>query len=222
MKRLKIHNKKMLAAAALFIFAAIFFDVTEKGARVMAAAYYQEDIGERLIRLHVLANSDSDEDQQLKMKVKEDIVDFAAPLFADSQSIEETRKIIHENMDNFRKIAKNRVSEEGFNYEVDVSCEKRYFPVKTYGKLTLPKGEYEALVVEIGEAKGKNWWCILFPPLCFVDAAYGYVPEDSREYLEDHLTEQEYAAIMDSDTEIEKVQVRFKIADVIKDWFAVE
>lgn len=222
MSRMNIHNKKILAATALFLFAAFFMTFTEKEVRVMAAAYYQKDIGERLIRLHVLANSDSDEDQQLKMKVKEDIVGFAAPLFADSQSIEETREIIHKNMENFRRIAKNRIEEEGFNYEVTVSCEKRYFPVKTYGQLTLPKGEYEALVVEIGEAKGKNWWCVLFPPLCFVDAAYGYVPEDSKEYLEEHLTEQEYAAIMDSDTENEKVQVRFKIADAIKDWFAVE
>ena len=217
-----IHSpvKRILATTILFLLAAVFVTFLEKEVRVMAAAYYQEDIGRRLIRLHILANSDDEADQQLKLQVKEDIVNYAEPLFAKSESIEETRSIIAENMDNFKKIAEQRIESEGFNYGVNVSCEKRYFPVKTYGQLTLPKGEYEALVVEIGEAKGKNWWCVLFPPLCFVDATYGYVPKDSKEYMEDNMTQQEYAAIMDS--EDESVEVRFKIVDAFKELFTVE
>ena len=107
MRRFIIHSpgKRIFTTTVLFLLAAVFVTFVEKEVRVMAAAYYQEDIGERLIRLHVLANSDSDADQQLKLKVKEDIVNFAEPLFAESQSIDETRTIIAENMDNFKKVA---------------------------------------------------------------------------------------------------------------------
>ena len=126
------------------------------------------------------ANSDSQEDQEVKLKVKEAVVDYIRPALSESDSLSESRAILEAESDNVRNVAIKTLRDNGFMEDVSVYFEKSYFPVKSYGDVTFPAGYYEAFRVDIGDAEGKNWWCVLYPPLCFVDAVYGVVPEDSK------------------------------------------
>lgn len=124
---------------------------------------------ESLIRFHVIANSDSDEDQLLKYKVRDEILKIVAPLLAESKSLEESRQLLKEMEWQLLDIANKVLEESGANYEVSINHGKHIFPSKSYGRIILPGGEYEAVKIELGEAQGENWWCVLFPPICFVN-----------------------------------------------------
>lgn len=125
---------------------------------------------DQLIRFHVLANSDSPEDQALKLKVKDKIITYMEKEFAQSETIDQSRQILLQNMDAIKTLAQTTLQEAGSDYTVDLQYGNFNFPVKYYGKFSLPAGNYEALRVIIGEGAGQNWWCVLFPPMCFVDA----------------------------------------------------
>lgn len=155
----------------------------------------QQELSESLLRFHVVANSDSDEDQTLKLKVKEAVVDYLSKFLRDTMTLEETEGIIEEHNDEVVTLAKKIVSENGYDYSVSARLTSCYFPVKSYGDVTLPAGEYEAYRITIGEADGKNWWCILYPPLCFVDVSYGYVPDESKILLQNILDDEAYSYI---------------------------
>ena len=122
-----------------------------------------------LIRFHVVANSDSEEDQLLKYIVRDEILKVAAPRLAESKSLEESRQMLKEMEDDFIRIAKTVVQEYGLDYEITIDHGEHIFPAKSYGDFVLPGGEYEAVKIQIGEAMGENWWCVLFPPVCFVN-----------------------------------------------------
>lgn len=124
---------------------------------------------EELIRFHVLANSDSEEDQALKRAVRDAILEEVSPRLAASKSLEESRQILTGMRTEIEQIGQEVVREWGKNYEVKTDYGYFTFPTKSYGTLVLPAGEYEAVRVLIGKAEGSNWWCVLFPPLCFVD-----------------------------------------------------
>jgi len=121
-----------------------------------------------LIRLHVLANSDSKEDQALKYVVKDAIVKEIADKFSTSENIEESRTILLGSLSEVEDIALSTLKGQGSDYHVQTKYGRFFFPTKYYGSFSLPAGEYEAVQVVIGEGKGANWWCVLFPPLCFV------------------------------------------------------
>lgn len=148
-----------------------------------------------IMRFHVRANSDTAEDQALKMAVKEDVVTMLKPLLADCKDVKESKNLIVSNMDKIYKTAVNTVVEQGYNYEIKVYVTEEQFPAKTYGDLTFPEGRYQALRVDIGAAKGQNWWCVMFPPLCFVDESTAVVSSESKEELKEALTPEEYAAL---------------------------
>lgn len=171
---------------------------------VLAAyrAYYaggiqkiQEGIAGEIIRFHVRANSDSEEDQALKLKVKAAVIDYIKPRLENAQSIDESRMILENEKENISATAVGTLRALGSEDDVYVYFETSYFPMKSYGDITFPPGEYEAFRVDIGEAKGNNWWCVLYPPLCFVDAVYGVVPDESKQQLKNTLTEEEYESV---------------------------
>lgn len=176
-----------------------------------------EGISDSLIRFHVIANSDSEEDQALKLKVRDKILESMNEILEDSESIEETRELIYENMDNIKEISEQVIEEYNYDYNINVKLKMEQFPLKTYGDIILPPGEYEALIVNIGEAKGKNWWCVMFPPLCFVDVTHGVVPEETKETLKNVLTDEEYdSVVMTEDTQEDMpIKIRFKFLE----WF---
>jgi len=177
----------------------------------------QEGIADSIIRFHVIANSDSDEDQSLKIKVKDTLVKSLSPVLGNTASIDEARNILLDHLDSIQETAEAVIKEEGYNYSVDVSLEDCYFPLKVYGDCTFPPGIYEALRVRIGEAKGKNWWCVMFPPLCFVDETYSVVDEKTDAQLKHLLTEEEYETLV---KQKKPVKVKFKLWESIKDLFS--
>lgn len=177
--------------------------------------HLQEGISSQIIRFHVIANSDSAQDQALKLEIKQALTDALRPKLEKVKDINEARSILKKNLITMTSIANQIIKENGFTYHASAVIERGYFPLKVYGDLTLPPGEYEAVRVELGAAKGQNWWCVMFPPLCFVDATYSVVPDTSKKELKYLLTEEEYhAVISDKDT---KIKVKFKILSLIKD-----
>lgn len=177
--------------------------VIKAGSRnVPDAARLQESIARSIIRFHVRANSDSDYDQELKLKVKDAVVTYLSPMLSESQSIEQSRDILENHIGEIKETALSVIRDSGSSYDVSVYFEKCYFPMKSYGNVTFPPGEYEAFRIDIGDNAGKNWWCVLYPPLCFVDAVYGEMPESSCKTLENVLTEDEYNAITNTEYEL--------------------
>ncbi|MGN0329222.1 MAG: stage II sporulation protein R [Lachnospira sp.] len=171
-------------------------------------AKLQAGIADEIIRFHVRANSDSDEDQQIKMEVKKNVVDYICPILSNSDSVEESKNILLNHQDEIKEVALNTLKSLDCDYNVSVYMERAYFPMKSYGDITLPPGDYDAFRIDIGEASGKNWWCVLFPPLCFVDVTYGVVPEESKAQLKQVLTEDEYSFVTGSSNE--NITYKFK------------
>ena len=174
-KFLKLCNHSKVKMVIILTF--LFFVYTT----ICAISYANDistDIADSVFRLHVIANSDSDIDQNLKYIVRDDLLAYMNTLCANCNSKEEAITIANAHLENFKEIALNTIKNEGFDYSVNVSIGNFEFPTKHYGDISLPAGYYDALKVEIGEAKGQNWWCVMFPPLCFVDASSGIVPEE--------------------------------------------
>ena len=178
------------------------------------------DYREKLIRFHVIANSDSDEDQNLKLKVRDAVIEYLQPKLMNSSSIEESEEIIKKEYVNLEKISKNIIEKNGYNYDVKVGIEYSNFPTKQYSNVVLPAGEYKALKIVIGSGQGKNWWCVMFPPLCFVDEEKGIIDKETDERLREVLTEEEYEMITQKDEdEVSRVKVKFKIVEVLQNVF---
>lgn len=176
----------------------------------------QKGVAKEIIRFHVLANSDSAEDQALKLKVKDELIKDLSPLLSNTASIDEARIILSGKLDFIKEIAETTIKQNGYSYSVKVTLEDCYFPLKVYGNYSFPPGIYEALRVQIGAAEGKNWWCVMFPPLCFVDETYSVVDEDTDKQLKHLLTEEEYDTLVSQD---KPVKIKFKIWDSIKSLF---
>ena len=176
------------------------------------AGAINEDLSNNVFRLHVIANSNSNEDQDLKYKVRDKLIEYMKSLTTNISSKEEVIKIANNHISDFESIAKEVITENGFDYDVKVEIGNFSFPTKQYGDISFPAGFYDALKVEIGSAKGQNWWCIMFPPLCFVDVTSGIVPEESKENLQDNLGEEEYDIISNTENS-EIVNFKFKIVE---------
>lgn len=171
-------------------------------------------LSESVFRLHVLANSDSVADQNLKYKVRDKVIDYMNDLSKDCASKQEVITLAQTHLSEFEEIAKEVILENGYNYDVTVSIGNFSFPTKTYGDISLPAGFYDALRIEIGNAKGQNWWCVMFPPLCFVDVSSGIVPEESKEMMQAELSEEEFQIISQHTPE---VTFKFKLLELFTD-----
>lgn len=205
--------KKNIFTVFTVLFLLFIFIVVCANSYVSAVS---SNISSSVFRLHVIANSDSSEDQNLKYIVRDRVLDYMNSLIdTNTSSKEETMKIVSENLENFKSIAQDTVYENGYDYKVNIEIGNFAFPTKTYGDIALPSGYYDALRISIGEAKGKNWWCVMFPPLCFVDVSSGVVPEDSKETLEESLSDEEYELISGSSTEYE---VKFKFVEFFENF----
>ncbi len=188
-------------------------------------ASIQSDLSNKLIRFHVIANSDNAQDQALKLKVRDKVLEYIYPKLKTSKSIEESRSIIKANDEAIKKIAEEVVRKNGYNYAVATELSKQKFPVKAYGNITLPQGEYEAYRILIGSGSGQNWWCVMFPPLCFIDITKGEVSyKETEKSMKQVLSEKEYEAI-DNTKDVkenkhgEKIVVKFKVVELVKKLF---
>ena len=170
-------------------------------------------ISESVFRLHVIANSDSYEDQNLKYLVRDALIEYMNSICEDISSKEEALKIAKENKGEFYNIAKKVIYDNGFNYDVNIDIGNFSFPTKTYGDISLPAGFYDALKVKIGSSSGQNWWCVMFPSLCFVDINEGIVPEKSKENLQDNMEEENYNLISSDTFEF---KLKFKLVELFE------
>ncbi len=209
-KILKLFNNSMVKMVTILTF--LFFIYTTICA-ISYADYISTDIADSVFRLHVIANSDSDADQNLKYTVRDKLLEYMDELCSNCSTKEEATSIAQQNIENFKQIALDTIKNEGFDYSVNVRIGNFEFPTKHYGDISLPAGYYDALRVEIGEAKGQNWWCVMFPPLCFTDVTSGVVPEESKEDLEETLTDEEFSIV--SDNSSFDIKVKFKILEVL-------
>ncbi len=173
------------------------------------------NISTAVFRLHVIANSDSNEDQQLKLKVRDSLLQYMNTLCSNCSTKEEAMLIANNHKNDFQEIAENVIIENNYNYPVKIKINNFYFPTKTYGDISLPAGYYDALRVEIGEAKGKNWWCVMFPSLCFIDISSGVVSSEGKENLEKNLDSESYEIISES-----KVSPEFKFKFKVLEMFS--
>ena len=173
-----------------------------------------ENLSDTVFRLHVIANSDSEEDQNLKYIVRDTLIEYMDNLSKNCSSKEDVIQTAKTHIEDFKQIAQNTIKKQGYSYQVDVEIGNFEFPTKTYGDISFPAGYYDALRVKIGKAEGQNWWCVMFPPLCFVDVTTGIVPEDSKQELEANLNEEEYQIV--SDTESSDIKFKFKLIEFFK------
>ena len=155
----------------------------------------QKEIASEVLRFHVLANSDSKRDQELKMKVKEEVLSYMKEELPNSESLIETRNWTQNHIAEMEQIGREILLKHGCDYPVKVEITNCEFPEKTYGDITFPAGTYEALRIEIGEGAGQNWWCVLYPNLCFVDAIHAVVPEEGKHDLEEVLDDEAYEMV---------------------------
>lgn len=202
---IKIINKTNLKHVIILLFLLSIFIFISAVSYVDAVS---TNIANSVFRLHVIANSDSDEDQELKYNVRDELLKYMNTISENCSSKEDVIKLAIEHKDDFEKIAKEVIKENGYNYDVNIKIGQFDFPTKDYGDISLPAGLYDALRVEIGEAKGQNWWCVMYPPLCFVDASYGTVPEQSKQKLQGLLSHDTYETITQKDQPL-KIGFRF-------------
>ena len=196
----------VICAAALVLVTAVSY-----------ISWQVNDIEDSVLRLHIVANSDSDEDQALKLKVRDEVVDRCGFLFENCVSAEQSIKTAADNIGFIKYVAEQVITENGYNYDADCQVTQCSFPTKQYERpgdsvVSLPRGEYNALNIKIGAAKGKNWWCVMYPPLCFVDGVAS-VPDETDELLKSQLTASEYELITESDRP--EIKIKFKIAELL-------
>ena len=193
MKKHKKHSYTLLIFILSILIGLVYAYATSKSNNDITSL--QKGIADKIVRFHVIANSDSSEDQSLKLEVKKAVVSYTSELLSSSHSIEETQQLLTDNTDTIINITKNVISENGYDYPVTAELKDTYFPTKSYGNYTFPPGTYRAYQIKIGNAEGQNWWCVLYPPLCFIDISHGIVGEESEDMLRETLTTDEFDAI---------------------------
>ena len=171
------------------------------------------DLSNNFFRLHILANSDSVEDQELKLKVRDKIIEYMNN--HNFTSKEDAIYYVENNLSELYKIAQNTINDNGYNYSINIEVGNFYFPTKTYGNLSLPAGFYDGIKIEIGNAEGQNWWCSLFPPLCFVDISSGIIEETDLNVLEKELSNEEFNLITEQNTSNTDIKFKFKIIELL-------
>ncbi len=188
----------------LFFGASLLFFILAD--RAMEARQVQLGIADKVIRFHVLANSDSTEDQELKLKVRDAVGLMMKDRLQSAETVDESRRIIKQSLGDIETCAKEVILREGYAYEVEASLANSSFPVKTYGTASFPAGTYEALRVVIGAGEGHNWWCVMYPNLCFAGSMYEVDEERSKQQLREVLSPEEYETVMEDGD----YQVRFR------------
>jgi stage II sporulation protein R len=177
----------------------------------------EEEIYDTVVRLHVIANSDSEADQALKLKVRDRIIGIVTPAVKDCITQAEAIEAIGGIMEEIGIASREVVESEGYGYDVDVVIGKESYPTKNYESCAFPSGEYVSLRVRIGEAEGQNWWCCLFPPLCLSAASDGSESYNEDAFIAVGLTSEQYKLITESDAP--KYKIRFKILELFEKWF---
>ena len=175
----------------------------------------EAEVYDTVLRLHVLANSDSEEDQALKLKVRDGVLAVTAPLLETATTRDQAEAIIRSHMTDIQSAAEAVVAENGSEQAVTVMLDLEDYPTRNYESCAFPAGEYLSLRVCLGEAEGQNWWCVLFPPLCLSAATAKDDAEDA--FIQVGLSKEQYGIV--TETQSRKYRVRFKILETVRGWF---
>ena len=196
------HQSHATLTALLFLFLLL---VTESPRYLQdkSTSTLQQQIATQVLRFHIRANSDTVADQQNKLRIKQSLLEWLTPILSENTSKSETIQCIRKNLPDIRKEATRMAAPE----PVTVTLQKEWFPEKTYGTCTFPEGIYDALRVDIGQAKGHNWWCVLYPSLCFADALEPSMTEEGEEKLQQVLDEDAYDLLLHP----QKLKIRFRL-----------
>ncbi len=190
-----INKKWSIKRSLLFFAAAVVFAIGV--GRITTMCHMQMQVADKVLRFHVLANSNSEEDQELKLAVRDQVGTYVGAKLSNSDNLSESCLILENHLNEIEACAKKVILEKGYDYDVSARLETCFFPEKAYGNAVFPAGNYQALRVVIGEGKGKNWWCVLYPNLCFSGNLY-QVSEDGTEKLQKVLAPEEYKLIMEN------------------------
>lgn len=205
------HLRELILSVSCFLFAFLLTMVWVRQTDENLAARISPEI----LRFHVLANSNTNKDQQLKLEVKSLLIETINQGLDENAGKEETCTYIREHQTDLEKTAETYMKNAGYDYPAKVELTSCYFPTKSYGDVVLPCGTYDAARVTIGEGRGRNWWCVLYPQLCFVDASYAIVPGSSMELLQSALEPMDFQSILEERGEHMEVNVRFKFLELL-------
>jgi len=209
MKIVKI-IKKELPIMAVSLFVGVLIALAATAYTYVYSATTQQNIADNVIRFHVLANSDSVEDQALKERVRMGVLAEFEEALAGAMDIENSRAILTSALPDMQTLAEEIITREGFGYQVYAQIANVFFPTRAYGSMTFPPGEYEAVQLVIGSGSGSNWWCLMFPPLCFVDMT---ATEEGRQQLADTVTEEGFRLLTHMEAEDPSLTVRFRVVE---------
>lgn len=173
----------------------------------------EEKIYDDVLRLHVIANSDSKADQALKLKVRDSILDEVSQMLSDCPDFNSALELISKpsSLERLTAVARKTVTDEGYDYDVTVSVGEEEYPRKQYESLCFPSGNYTSLKVQIGSSSGQNWWCVLFPKLCLSAATKG--TDNDEEFVQAGFTPEQYKIVTDTDEP--QYEVKFKILEIL-------
>lgn len=195
--------KTMLTILILFMIYFIFYSISYSHS-------ISKDLENQLFRLHILANSDSSEDQQIKLHVRNKIISYLNTFsFKNKQ---ELINYLTNNKSQIQKIVQTAIEEKGYSYNVSIEIGNAFYPQKRYKNVILPSGHYDGLRIKIGKAEGHNWWCVLFPPMCLIDQSTCELPKESELILQNNLTAEATSVITQNTT---PYKFKFKIIDFI-------
>lgn len=197
---------------ALFLTLTLLFTIVLSYARSLGA-----DIANAVVRLHIVANSNSDADQKLKLQIRDRILRDTAHIFNRTDNSGQALDLARKSSGFIKEIAEDEIRRLGFDYNVTISVGETFFPTKVYGDIALPSGKYNAVTIRIGQAKGENWWCVMYPPLCFTDGIVS-VSENAKKQLKSSLSPSEYRLITENSESV-PVEIKFKIVELIQGLF---
>ncbi len=200
MKKLKLTSLLLMVISVILLFASFL------------PSHSETEIYDKILRLHVLANSDSEEDQLLKLKVRDAVLKLSEKLGDEFEGIDDACTLYSSKLDEIKKEAERVILENGYDYSVSVSLGEEYYPVKSYDEVCLPAGNYLSLKIQIGDAEGQNWWCVLYPPLCLSAASA------DEELIEAGFTGEQIKIITENDSSV-KYNIKFKLLESFKRFF---
>ncbi len=194
----------------------LFIGLMVTGFSMQYVSGVKTDIEESVVRLHVIANSNSEEDQQLKLKVRDAVILYLKEKLDTAQNTDETKEIIKAELQGIANAALDEIIANGYCYDVNAQLGVFDFPTKQYGNTKLPSGKYDALRIVIGNGEGENWWCVLFPQLCFTSNQGGELSEEAKRKLKNVLTEDEYNILTASQDSNVPVRIKFRLLEIFE------
>lgn len=204
-------TKSFILIFLLFILLSLFIYFLAKS----YSSYIFSEISESFVRFHVVANSNSTDDQIIKYKIRDEIMNYISPKLINAHNKDEALQILTSNIEDFNRIASQLLESEHIKYPVHISVGKAYFPTKDYSSFILPEGNYDALKIELGEAKGQNWWCVMFPSICIPQYNDVNLIDNSMSILENTLDSEELS-IISNNNKTPDVKIKFKLIELFE------